>query len=715
MKKYSPVLFLGILWFSSCQWSTGDTELSYPKWNPQTKTVRHFGTEVEDPYANLMDGKDSTAHVWYQAQEDLAEDYFANNASTLSYLERFSELEDREGHYVSQLKQSENGWYFFLKSGDDGNGQRVYLQRSDQEDPTSLYDTNEIGEVTYLEPSYDGRYLAMGVPEEGCFASTIHFLEVSSEKLLPDKITNSNPDFGGIEWLPDSSGFVYLHFPVVDKGQDGYKKNSFSALYRIGHKSKVPHQVFGKGVGLDIPSDHYPKVKLGSSLDTYVIGYKASSSNFYDAYITDIEDLLSGRTQWRDLFGAEAQIFYNQGELRGNTFIYRQATSYGNRLCQVDLKNPDFGNPKVLAEGSRENPITKFEVTQDNIYFLREHCGVSISLFQLMDNKEINELQLPFAAGHANFFGESVALDHLGITLDGWTSDTKRYRIGDDGGVQRLHLDRPIAYPEFEGLVASQVLVPSYDGTEVPLSLIHPKELVLDGTHEVFVYVYGAYGDSMSPFFFPMFLDWAAQGGVLAFPHVRGGGEKGPDWHRQGQKALKHNSWKDLLACMDYLVEADYTQKGLIALYTNSAGGITAGMAVNERPELFSSLIAEFPRLHPYGLEASQTASSTSYMEYGSVRDSTEFHGLLRMDPYLNLNSDKEYPATLILTSYNDDRIPLWDNGKYVARRQASKSASAPILMDVDFESGHERLSGYDASIVLHSKIFGFAKTHMQN
>ena len=216
--------------------------------------------------------------------------------------------------------------------------------------------------------------------------------------------------------------------------------------------------------------------------------------------------------------------------------------------------------------------------------------------------------------------------------MDGWTSDYTRYVINEQNFIEEA-LQFKIDYPEFKNLVSEQIMVTSHDGVEVPLSLVYDKNLKLNSNSEVFIYVYGAYGESLSPFFFPIFLDCAAQGGILAFAHVRGGGEKGKEWHEQGMKNLKQNSWKDLNACTAELIERGFTRKGLISLYTASAGGITAGMAVNERPDLYSSFIAEVPRMNPLGLESSGTASSTSYLEYGTVKDSLEFLGLLKMDP----------------------------------------------------------------------------------
>jgi prolyl oligopeptidase len=299
--------------------------------------------------------------------------------------------------------------------------------------------------------------------------------------------------------------------------------------------------------------------------------------------------------------------------------------------------------------------------------------------------------------------------------LDGWTSNYTRYIIDKKDNVQKEELSNESEYHDFANVISEQVMVSSHDGIKVPMSLVYKKGIKKNSDNEVFIFVYGAYGESLSPFFSPIFLDWAAQGGILAFPHVRGGGEKGKEWHEQGMKNLKYNSWKDLIACTEALIDMNLTKKGLISLYTNSAGGVTAAMAVNERPDLYSSFIAEVPRLNPFGLESSNTASSTSYLEYGTVKDSAEYVGLIKMDPYLNIKPNTNYPATLIMPSYNDDRIPLWDNGKYIAKLQKYNTANTAILMDIDYDSGHETFGDYNETIRLYSKIFSFAKSNMKN
>ncbi|MCR9229008.1 MAG: prolyl oligopeptidase family serine peptidase [Flavobacteriaceae bacterium] len=692
-----------------------EPQYHYPPIEGKVRMEKRFGISVTDPYSNLEDNGDTLVQQWFHAQDSLTEGYFRDNAHTRKYLEHFRELESGDDPEVQLLQRSEDGSYFYLLYDVVAGSSKVYHRKSMEKDPVLLFDARKFGEgdteVNYLKPSYDGQQLAIGLHKGSDFGSTVVVVNVASKTLMPDRIEHINPDFGGIEWLPDSSGVLYLYFPVVELGAEGYKKGSYSVLHRWGQE---PMPIFGGGVGPDMPNDHYPKVKVRSSLDRYVIGYKASSNNYYDAYITDIESLVSGRPDWKLFFTEAEKVFYNDGEVRGEYFIYLQATPNGNRLCLVSLQNPDLMDPDILAMGTADDPITKFEVTRDHIYFIREKFGVEVSLFQLEGSTDLHKLDPPFAPGWASFYGESVAHNDIGARMDGWTAPTTRYELDSKGGFILLPFEEELPIPSFENLVSEQVMVPSHDGEQVPLSLVYPKDLERDGTHPVFMYVYGAYGDSMSPFFFPMFLDWAGHGGILAFPHVRGGGEKGPIWHEKGMKDLKYNSWKDLISCTEYLIENGWTRQGKIALYTVSAGGITAGMAVNERPELFSSLIAEVPRMHPYGLEASSSASSTSYLEYGSITDSLECQGLLAMDPYLNLSGEKSYPATLLFTSYTDDRIPIWDNGKYLARLQANTHTKGPILMDIDFDTGHADQAGLDESVILHAKIFGFAKAHLK-
>lgn len=692
--------------------------MAYPDLELQAETQHQFGSTVIDDYSNLNRLEDEKIQRWFKHQDSLAEKYFATNPFMESYLERFKELQSNESGKISLIKVNEKGNYFYLKFDEVAGVDKLYYRRSLLEGEEELFDPstyeNDSVDITYLSPSFDGNKVAIGFKQNNDFSSKIIVLDLQDKKILPETITNINPDFGGVEWLPDSSGFIYLYFPVVAKDLPGYKKNSYSVIHKLRDNPAKHTPIFGNSPSLNISPDFYPKVSIGSSEDQFVIGYSANSNDFYDGYIAEVSDVISGNPQWRPFFTEDQKVYFTSGKLRNKEFIFRQGNDQGNSISKVIVGSPDFDNPIVLAEGNKEEPIIKFEVSKDKIFFAKSKYGVDISLFEIANNTKIIELETPFQAGYISFFGASVIHNALGIEIDGWTYDYTRF-VYKEGAFKEEGLKTEVAYPEFENLISEQIMVRSHDGEEVPLSLVYSKDFPAMEEKEVFIYVYGAYGESLSPFFYPIFLDWAAKGGILAFPHVRGGGEKGKEWHVQGSKNLKFNSWKDLIACTEELIKRGYTDKGLISLYTSSAGGITAGMAVNERPDLYSSFIAEVPRLNPFGLESSSTASSTSYLEYGTVNDSIEYIGLVKMDPYLNLRPATDYPATLIMPSYNDDRIPIWDSGKYIAKLQKYNTAPTPILMDIDYDFGHGSYIGYDETVKLYSKIFSFAKTNMKN
>ena len=690
--------------------------LEYPKIQKEPKTEEYHGKKLIDEYSNLNKLEDNKVQDWFKAQDSLAEFYFSTNEIMKKYLERFKKFQNNIESPVSMIRISENGNYFYLKYDDSLKFDKLYYREKLAAKEKELFDpsrfSSDFQTITYLNPSFDGKKIAIGFNENSNFSSTIFIYDLETNEILIDKITNINPDFGGIEWLPDSSGFIYLYFPEVDYSEAGYKKNSFSVIHKLGDNPDNRTPIFQSNSEIQISEDLYPKVKIGSSLDKYVIGYIASSDDYYSSYIAEISDVLQGKPNWKPFFQKEHSVYYDQGEIRGKDYFFRKGNLKGNLIGKVNIVNPDFNNPIILAVGSEDNPITKFEVTKDNLYFSRSLYGTRVSLFKLNSSNQLTQLYPPFDPGYISFFGESVKHNNIGVSIDGWTSDQTRYLIREDGNFSLEEIITLSDYPEFEDIISEVIMVPSHDGIEVPLSLVYKHGLERNSSNAVFIYVYGAYGESMSPFFSPIFLDWAAKGGILAFPHVRGGGEKGKKWHEQGMKNLKYNSWKDLIASTEALINLNLTKAGLISLYTSSAGGITAGMAVNERPDLYSSFIAEVPRLNPLGLESSNTASSTSYLEYGTVQDSKEFTGLLKMDPYLNIRSNIAYPAVLILPSYHDDRIPLWDNGKYVAKLQSGKSPN-PVLLDIDYQNGHETFGNYDETVQLYSKIFSFARSNM--
>jgi len=178
------------------------------------------------------------------------------------------------------------------------------------------------------------------------------------------------------------------------------------------------------------------------------------------------------------------------------------------------------------------------------------------------------------------------------------------------------------------------------------------------------------------------------RGGIIAVAHVRGGGEYGKAWHMASQKLTKPNTWKDFIACAEYLIEHGYTSTPLLAGQGGSAGGITIGRAITQRPDLFAAAIINVGDLDAVRMETT-TNGVPNIPEFGTVTEEDGFKGLLAMSSYHHVKDGTKYPAVLMTHGMNDPRVEPWNSAKMTARLQAATASGKPILFRADYNAGH--------------------------
>ena len=235
---------------------------------------------------------------------------------------------------------------------------------------------------------------------------------------------------------------------------------------------------------------------------------------------------------------------------------------------------------------------------------------------------------------------------------------------------------------------AQRLTVTARDGTRVPLSVVARKGLPRDGRNPTLVQAYGSYQISINPFFSPRTLAFLERGGVFAVAHVRGGGEYGRRWWKAGQKLNKPNTWRDLIDCCEHLVKTRWASRGTLAIQGGSAGGITVGMALTERPDLFAAVISNVGVSNALRAEFGQNGPP-NIDEFGSVKDEDGFRGLLAMDATQHVKPGTAYPAVLLTIGMTDPRVEAWQGAKMVAHLQRANRSRHPILLRVSFDAGH--------------------------
>lgn len=245
-----------------------------------------------------------------------------------------------------------------------------------------------------------------------------------------------------------------------------------------------------------------------------------------------------------------------------------------------------------------------------------------------------------------------------------------------------------------DAYVSERLWAVAGDGTRVPISLVRRRQ-DQGRCVPLYLYGYGAYGESLDPWFSHARLSLLERGVAFAIAHVRGGGELGEAWYRAGKQAHKQNSFDDFIACAEHLVAEGVTSRERLVISGGSAGGLLMGAVLNQRPELFRCAIAEVPFVDVLNtmLDPELPLTVTEYDEWGNPEDPQVYARIKAYAPYENVKA-QAYPAMLVVAGYNDSRVQYWEAAKWVARLRTCKTDDNLLLLKTEMGAGHGGMSG---------------------
>ncbi len=245
---------------------------------------------------------------------------------------------------------------------------------------------------------------------------------------------------------------------------------------------------------------------------------------------------------------------------------------------------------------------------------------------------------------------------------------------------------------------SERVFATASDGMQIPISIVYRRDSFRRGENPLYLYAYGSYGYSLPIGFSGNRLSLLDRGLVLAYAHIRGGGEMGKPWHDAGRMMLKRNTFTDFIAAAEHLVASGYGAHDRVAIEGGSAGGLLMGAVANMRPDLFRVVLSHVPFVDVMNtmLDASLPLTVAEYEEWGNPNEEAAFRYMLEYSPYDNLAA-KEYPAMLVKTSLHDSQVMYWEPAKYVAKLRSLKTDGNLLLLHVNMQAGHGGASGrYD-------------------
>ena len=694
----------------------------------------HHGVAVADPYRWLEGTADAATLAWFRAQDAYARATLAALPGHAALRARLAALD------TADVRVRDADWagdrLFYLKRAPGDETFKLYVRDGFAAPERLLVDPDLFrrgdapAEIDYFRAAPNGARVAFGVSLAGSEDATLHVIDVGTRTPVGAPIPRAR-------WASPSFRFDgnVLFYTQQKYAPPGTPPADLLRDARVHQRVYGPdgttrdEALLGSGLapGVAVAADDTPSIVV-SPVSPFAIGVvRHGVQPEVTLYAARLTELNGAATPWRRLAGPERGI--TDFDLRGGAlYAVTNENAPRYRVLRWSLAEPrpfaEADAAVIVPESARV--VRGVSVAKDALYVQQMDAGVSRLLRVRFDGAEpaaaparsaapaksaargkapapraapkrrrdpgpYGEVRLPFAGA----IGERIANPlHAGalLRMSGWTEAPGYFAVdAKTGAVARTPL-LPPARADFSGVTATQVRVPSHDGVEVPVSLVHAKGAPRDGSARLLLDAYGAYGISEEPRFSPSLLAWIERGGVYAVAHVRGGGELGRDWHRAGFKATKPNTWRDAIAAAEWLVRERWTTPARLAITGGSAGGIAAGNAVVERPDLFAAMVS-MVGFHDTLRGETGLVGPANVPEFGSVATASGFRDLLAMSSYARLADGVAYPAALFTTGFNDARVDAWDPAKAAARMQAIAAgpggSGKPVLLRVDFAGGH--------------------------
>jgi prolyl oligopeptidase len=646
----------------------------------------YFGETVSDPYRWMENAKDPDWLPFLKGQNEHTRSVIDALSTRPALLKRIEQL---SGDNVSTGRIQRAGSLTFYQQRPLGaDNSKLFVRHSASGEARILVDPTLISTKTshmsldWWRASPDGKYVVYGLSKDGSEDSLLHVLTVADGKDLPDRIPNTegaNP-----HWLDDASGFFYNQLTGKVATPERYL-DSQARFHRLGTDPNSDPILMKRGLvaGIDYDKIQGPTIATfpGSKFAMLILSDVRPESR---SYIAPLQDVLAGKAHWTQVTTFEDEV--TDYDLHGDDLILLHNHGFSRgRLVKTSATAPNLATAtEIVPQG--DMVIERTTRAKDGLYITLMDGGIS-RLRRFSDKGQLSDIALPFDGTLGGVFtahNEEGAL----LSFQGWLNPAAIYSLDTGGKLTDTGLN-PKPNIDVSAYESKRFFAIAKDGVKIPYDLIYRKGIKLDGSNPTWISAYGSYGiPAYTPTFAGRTLALADAGAIVGYATVRGGGEYGRDWHKAGQLGNKPNTWRDLIAVCEELISKKYTSKQHLAIGGRSAGGITVGRALTERPDLFAAVIDGVGWSNPLRYVVEQDGYGEE-PEWGAISDPAGYKALRSIDSYQSVKDGTPYPAVLLTTGVTDPRVAPFHVAKMTARLQAASSSGKPILLRVDYDAGH--------------------------
>lgn len=653
-------------------------KIEYPKTKKVDQTDDYFGIKVPDPYRWLEDDRSAETAEWVKTE----------NALTNSYLEKIpyrNKVKERLTKIWNFEKQSapfrKKNYFFFYKNDGIQNQSVLYVRDGENGPARVLLDPNKLAadgtaSLNGLGISKNAKYLAYAVARAGSDWNEINIIEISTGKLLPEKIEWVK--FSDISWKEDE-GFFYSHYDAPEKGKEYSRKNEFHkvAFHKIGDDVKNDKLIY--------EDKNFPLRNFGASLTDdgkYLVLSTTESTTGNALKVMEMREGLHNFVELVADFKNDWRIVDNIGS---NLFIITNERASNNKLIAVDMNKPDVKAARVILPET-EDLLESVTLCDGKLICNYLHNVSSLVKVFDINGKLLQTIGLP-GIGKVESIHSDIKDKDAYFEFTTFTSPASIYKYSVADNKLTL-LFKPKVDFKSEDYETKQVFYPSRDGkTKIPMFLTYKKGMKQDGNNPTFMFGYGGFSSYYAPEFRIDRCLFLEQGGIYVIPGIRGGGEYGEKWHEAGTILNKQNVFNDFIDAAEYLFKEKYTNPKKLAIHGRSNGGLLIGAVMTQRPDIAAVAIPtvgvlDMLRFHKF------TIGWAWVTDYGCSEKDEQFQCLFKYSPLHNVKR-AVYPATLITTGDHDDRVVPAHSFKFAATLQENNIGPNPTLIRIDTNAGH--------------------------
>jgi oligopeptidase B len=660
-------------------------------------TENHInGGNLVDDYGWLRDKKNPEVAQYLEAENTYADAIMKPTEALQQKL--YDEM-------VSHIKETDvnvpyrYGEYFYYSRWEKGKQYQIFARKKGNIDaPEEItIDQNELAKnekfmsLGAYDPSDDGNLLAYTTDNTGFRQYRLHVRDLRTGKDLPDTAEK----VGSNAWANDNQTLFY----TVEE-----------------EKTKRQYRLYRHQLGTDSAKD---QVVYEEPDERFNIGVQKSRSGKYlfleiGSHTTSEVRYLDASTpagEWKLIAPRQQEVEYYADHLGDKFYIRTNDKGRNFRLVAAPASAPGKENWKEVLPVRPDVMLNDFEPFQDFYVLVERENGLPELTVVTLATGEKKRISYPepvytsFPQINREYKTKLFRYSYQSLVTPPSVFD---YDVEKHTSTLLKQTEVPGGY-DLTKYKSERVWATAKDGVKIPISVVYRKDLKkADGSNPLYVYGYGSYGANTPDTFSAPRLSLLDRGVVIAYVHIRGGGEMGKAWHDAGRMMNKMNTFTDFIACTEHLVANKYGARHRIAIEGGSAGGLLMGAVTNLRPDLFKVVVSHVPFVDVMNtmLDASLPLTVPEYEEWGNPNEKPAYDYMLKYSPYDNLKKTA-YPAMLVKTSFNDSQVMYWEPAKYTAKLRTLKTDGNVLLLKTNMAAGHGGASGrYEH---LHEIAFDYA------